>query len=159
MNMQAVIGGASRFFSAVKSRIICIIGAAFVGFAARVRGGVEYWRGRVIGGGVVDKQGFSQVYAKKFARKNGLAFGEAAALFRLAVGLPGHAKGGGALRGDRVLGGKSSEKTFHNRASINKPRGRVLVIGRNAVVQRGGALCQLVVDAPRKGESVFFMPR
>lgn len=108
---------------------------------------------------MVDEQGFGRGYSEKVARQNGFSFGEVAAFFRLAVGLPGEAKRSSALRGAGVFGSQSSEKTFHNQTSINRPRGRVLVIGRNAVVQRGGVLCQLVVDASRKGESVFFMPR
>ena len=125
----------------------------------RVLGGVEFWRGRVIGGGVVGKQGFSWVYFKKYCSKHGFGFGEAAALLRLAVGLPGHSKGGGALRGAGVSGREQGKEVLHGQASINKPRNRVLLVGSCGVVQCGAGLCQLVVDKPKEGQSVFSMPR
>lgn len=164
MNILAVIGRIGAFFNTVEKRIICSIAITYVKCIASVNAGRLYWRGRVVGGGEfgaagVGQQGGGWRYAEKFASKHGLGFREAAALFRLAVGLPGKTKGGGALGGAGVFDGQQVEKRLHVSAPINRPRGRVLVVGFNGVVCRNGSLCQLVVDAPQKVESVFSMPR
>lgn len=121
----------------------------------RVGGGVEYWRGRV-GFGGVEKQGAGWVYAAKFAGKHGLAFREVAALCRLAVGLPAHAKSGGALGGAGIEGGKSGKEGGHGSLSvINKARGRVIVTRAGVAVQYRLPLCQVVVDGPKSGQLRF----
>lgn len=124
----------------------------------RVGAGVAYWRGNVFGRGV-DKKGFAGVNVEQGGGFDGGRVGKLAALLRLAVGLPGKTKGGGALRGAGVFVGQQVEKRLHVSAPINRPRGRVLVVGFNGVVRRNGVLCKLVVDAPQKVESVFSMPR
>lgn len=124
----------------------------------RVRAGVAYWRGQVFGRGI-DEQGFSGVNVEQGGGFEGCGIGKLAALLRLAVGLPGKTKGGGALGGAGVFDGQQVEKRLHVSAPINRPRGRVLVVGFNGVVCRNGSLCQLVIDAPQKVESVFSMTR
>lgn len=118
----------------------------------RVGGGVEYWRGRV-GFGGVEKQGAGWVYAAKFAGKHGLTFREAAALCRLAVGLPAHAERGCALGGAGVDGGKGRKEGWHGSLSvINKARGRVVVTRDGVEVQYRLPLCQFVVDGSKSGQ-------
>lgn len=123
----------------------------------RVGGGVEYWRGRV-GFGGVEEQGARWVYAAKFAGKHGLAFREAAALCRLAVGLPAHAKSGGALGCAGIEGGKGRKEGWHLALSvINRARGRVIVTRAGVAVLYRLPLCQVVVGGPKSGQLHFYI--
>ena len=132
---------ARRWGRGLLGRVVC-----------RVGGGIEYWRGRV-GFGGVEKQGARWVYAAKFAGKHGLTFREAAALCRLAVGLPAHAERGGALGGAGVDGGKGRKEGGHGSLSvINKARGRVVVTRDGVEVQYRLPLCQFVVDGSKSGQ-------
>lgn len=150
MQKGFVIGTAGAFFNAVKTRIICIIALAFPGFVRQVRGGVDYWRGNVSGGG------FNSEYC---SASQGVLFAESSAFNGLAVGLPGYAKDGGGVAVGREFAAHQVNKTFHNHAPVRKPRLRVLLVGKNVVLRRDGALCQRVVDGFEQVESVSFMPR
>lgn len=139
--IQSVWIGARRWGRGLLGRVVC-----------RVGGGVEYWRGRV-GFGVVEKQGARWVYAAKYAGKRGLAFREVAALCRLAVGLPAHAKRGGGFGGAGVDGGKGGKEGGHVALSVvNQARGRVIVTRAGVAVQYRLPLCQVVVDGPKIGQ-------
>lgn len=139
--IQSVGIRARRWGRGLLGRVVC-----------RVGGGVEYWRGRV-GFGGVEKQGAGWIYAAKFAGKHGLAFREAAALCRLAIGLPAHAKSGGALGGAGIEGGKGRKEGRHVALSVvNQARGRVIVTRARVAVQYRLPLCQFVVDGPKIGQ-------
>lgn len=92
----------------------------------RVRGGVVYWRGRVFPGGV-GEQGLAGVYFEDCGGAKGGGVGEAVALYRLAEGLAGYAKGGGALGGAGVEGGEGGKQGGHFVASVRRARRRVVV--------------------------------
>lgn len=159
MQSGRIVGAAGAFFNAIGKRIICIIGICFGGVVGRFRGGVAYWRGNVSGGWGVGQQrggGFNSEYR---GASQGVLFAESSALLGLAVGLPGNAEAGGGVAVDWKAAGEGVKQTFHNHASINKPRNRVLLVGSCGVVQCGAGLCQLVVDRPKEGQSVFSMPR
>ena len=135
MNIFSHGWNAGAFFCFLQSRIICsrvIIGRAFGLFffvqnlRARARGGVFYWRGRVLAGGV-GEQGLAGVDLEQGGGANGCAVGEAAALGRLAVGLAGHSERGGNLGGagiDALEGGKQGG---HGVASVSRARRFVVV--------------------------------
>ena len=119
----------------LKLRIICrvesfgrALGLFFFvqNLRARVRGGVVYWRGRVLAGGV-GEQGLSGVDIEQGGGANGSAVRKAAALCRLAVGLAGHSELGGNLGGAGVEGGKSGKQVGYGVASVSRARRFVVV--------------------------------
>lgn len=158
MGMLSVIGAVGAFFYTVAMRIICIIRGCYVKCRAHVRGGVEYWRGGVVGGGI-EKQRIRWRYFKKYASKHGLAFGEVPAALRLLVGLPTHAKGGGASGGDSVADFQQVKEVLHGAGlPVHRARRRVVVSPSWARFSLPTCLRQRVVDGSAKGQSVFFMP-
>lgn len=86
-------------------------------------------------------------------------FGEAPAPGSLAQGLPGDSESGGDSHVRIVFFSKLGNEGGHRSLSVMRPRGRVLVVGDNFVVQCGGVLCKRVVDAANKGQLPFSMPR
>ena len=148
MQKVCIIGAASAFFKAVVTRIICIIGASYVNFGRRVRGGVDYWRGHVFGGGAVGKKGGGAVNAEQIGATQGGFVAEAVALYRLAVGLAGYSKSGGALRGAGVKGGEGGKNRGHF-AGSPVLRARCIVVANPAWgrYERPLYLRKRVVDA------------
>lgn len=127
-------------------------------FFARVRGGVEFWRGGVFPGGI-HKQRLRWVYFKKYCRKHGFGFGEAAALCRLAVGLSADAKGGGASGAAGVAGFEQFKKLGHGAGlPVHRARRRVVVSPSWDRFAFPACLRQRVVDGAGFGQSVSFMP-
>jgi len=135
MNIFSHGRNAGPFFCFLQLRIICrlaIIGRALCSFffvqnlPSSVRGGVIYWRGRVLAGGV-GEQGLAGVDIEQGGGANGGAVREAAALCRLAVGLAGHSERGGNLGGAGVEGGKSGKQGGHGVASVSRARRFVVV--------------------------------
>lgn len=141
MNIRTDGNGKSCFFYALGKRIICRVVTGYVKFAGKVGGGVEYWRGGVIG-----KKGGG-------AQCDGV--GEFASLHGGSEGLAGNAKSGGALGGASVLADKCG-----NHGVISKARQRVVPYAQSP----DG--CQMLValvwqccdGRPYKGQSVFSMP-
>lgn len=135
MNIFSHGRNAGAFFCFLQLRIIkrlAIIGRAFGSFffvknlPSSVRGGVIYWRGRVLAGGV-GEQGLSGVDIEQGGGANGGAVRKAAALCRLVVGLAGHPERGGNLGGAGVEGGKGGKQGGHVVASVGKARRFVVV--------------------------------
>ena len=151
------------FFYAFIPRIICTVCAAsalglalerfffVLNLRGRVAGGFEFWRGRVLSGGV-GEQGGGGVDTQKGGGANGGLFRQAAARGGLLECLPTHAKSGGALRGAGVEGGESGKEGGHGSNLINQARGQVVVKRGGAVVQYRLPLCQRVVDGPVIGQ-------
>lgn len=142
-----------RFFYLAALRIICIEGAFFGGYVkscfcwlgGKFRGGLGYWRGRVLAGGV-DKQGLTGVDFEQRGGADGGAVRQAAAGAGLVEGLPTDTQRGGATGGNREGGNKSVKKVFHG----------VRLYKGGALVQRRGVR-QVVVGVFRAGQSVLFM--
>lgn len=127
-------------------------------FAGAIRGGIAYWGGHVFGGGAVAQKRGGAVDLENVSAAQGGFVAEPAALDCLTVGLSGDSKAGGGFHVNGEAAAHQGNQIFHAGVSINRARCRVLVVGKNFVAQRGKGLCQLVVDAPKKGESVSFMP-
>lgn len=158
MNMLAVIGAACAFLYAFRLRIICIIGARYVNFGRRVRGGVDYWRGHVFGGGAVGKKGGGAVNAEQVGAAQGGFVAEAVALYRLAVGLAGNAEQGGGVGVGGVVLANQGNQAGHGAMPPVKARLRVVVSPAWGRFDRPTCLRQRVVDGAAKVESVSFMP-
>lgn len=158
MQKVCIIGAVGAFFKSVVTRIICIIGARYVNFGRRVRGGVDYWRGHVFGGGAVGKKGGAGVNVEQIGAAQSGFVTESASLDGLTVSLSRHAKAGGGFHINGEAAAHQINESFHVRPRVTAPRGRVMVVGKNFVLRRGELLCQLVVDGSPKGESVSFMP-
>ena len=153
----------SAFFLRTLPRMICsrcvisALGLAFERFffvlnlRGRVAGGFEFWRGRVLSGGV-GEQGGGWVNAQQGGGAKRGAFGQAAAGLGLAECLPAHAKRSGGAGCGGVEGGKSGKEGGHGALSVNQARGRVIVTRAGAVVQYRLPLCQRVVDGPVLGQ-------
>lgn len=137
--------GFSAFFCAVQVRIICIIGAVFGGLAGRVRGGVDYWRGRVLVGDVGEQCRARIDFQQGGGAQRG-GVGQAAAGFGLLIGLAADSNGGGDAGGAQVgeLGGEQFKKGHSGYLPHHRARRRL-----------ARPMCQRVVDAAEKGESVF----
>ena len=157
MQKVCIIGAVCAFFKAVVTRIICIIRVRYVQFCGHIRGGVFYWRGRVFTGCVAEQR-IRWRYFKKYCGKHGLAFREVPAALRLLVGLPAHAKRGGAAGGAGVAGGKGVEKVLHGGLPVQRARRVVVVNPSWRRFEIPTALRQRVVDGAAKGQSVSFMP-
>lgn len=146
------------FFWSVQRRIICIIGRCYVKFKCSVQGGVEFWRGRVLGGGVVE-QGRAGVEVEQGGGADGGAFRKAAAGSGLTVGLPADAKGGGAGGAAGIAGFEQFKKLGHGAGlSVHRARRRVVVSPSWDRFAFPACLRQRVVDGAGFGQSVFFMP-
>lgn len=148
--------GFSAFFCAVQVRIICIIRAVFGGVVGRVRGGVIYWRGRVLAGGV-GQQGLSGVDFQQGGGAQCGAVGQAAAGGGLLIGLAADSKargdGSGAVVGE--LGGEQFKKVHSGYIPHHRARRRVIVSPAWHRFEFPTALRQRVVDGAGKGQSVF----
>ena len=163
MNKFSHSANDGAFFWYSLPRIICTVCAAsalglalerfffVLNLRGRVAGGFEFWRGRVLFGGV-GEQGGGGVDTQKGGGANGGLFRHAAARGGLLECLPTHAKSGGALRGAGVEGGESGKEGGHGALSTNKARGWVIVTRAGAVVQYRLPMCQLVVDGPVIGQ-------
>lgn len=126
-------------------------------FFARVRGGVEFWRGRVFGG-VVEQGGGGVEVEQGGGAKRG-TFGKAAAGSGLAVGLPADAKGGGAGGAAGVAGFEQFKKLGHGAGlPVHRARRRVVVSPSWDRFAFPACLRQRVVDGAEKGQLVSFMP-
>lgn len=143
-----------RFFCLAALRIICItvgffggyVKRFFGGFCSALRGGVAYWSGRVLAGGV-DKQGLAGVDFEQGGGTDGGAVGQAAAGACLVIGLPGDSKRGGATGGGvehRVDGNK--ECLHDSLPLVSRARCRV---------QYPRLYRQVVVDGRWIGQSIF----
>lgn len=153
----------STFFLRTLPRIICTVCAAsalglalerfffVLNLRGRVAGGFEFWRGRVLSGGV-GEQGGGGVDTQKGGGANGGLFRQAAARGGLLECLPTNAKSGGGACGGGVEGGKGGKEGGHGSNLINQARGRVVVTRAGAVVQYRFPLCQRVVDGPVIGQ-------
>ena len=153
----------AAFFLRTLPRIICSVYAvSAMGFAlerfffvlnlrGRVRGGFEFWRGRVLSGGVGEKRG-GWVNAQQGGGAKRGAFRKAAAGLGLAECLPAHAKRSGGAGCCGVEGGKGGKEGGHGSILINQARGQVVVKRGGAVVQYRLPLCQRVVDGPVIGQ-------
>lgn len=153
----------STFFLRTLPRIICsrcvisALGLAFERFffvlnlQGRVAGGYEFWRGRVLSGGVGEQSG-GWVNAQQGGGAKRGAFGKAAAGLGLAECLPAHAKRSGGAGCCGVEGGKSGKEGGHGALSVNKARGRVIVTRAGVSVQYRLPLCQFVVDGSKIGQ-------
>lgn len=151
------------FFYGFIQRIICTVCAAsalglalerfffVLNLRGRVAGGFEFWRGRVLFGGV-GEHGGGWVDTQKGGGANGGLFRQAAARGGLLECLPTHAKSGGALRGAGVEGGESGKEGGHGALYTNKARGRVIVTRAGVSVQYRLPLCQFVVDGSKIGQ-------
>lgn len=111
----------------------------------RVRGGVAYWRGNVLPGSVFE-QGGGGVNAQQGGGSDSGLFRQTAALFRLAVGLSAHSKGGGALRGAGVNGGKGGKKAGHGLSPLHKARKLVIAGPAWGRYEKPSYLRQRVID-------------
>ena len=158
MQKVCIIGAECAFFKSFVTRIICIIGRVYVKFGGRVRCGVSYWSGRVVGRGEVRNEGRANIYIEKYCRKAGRSFAEVVALEGLTVSLSGHVERGGGVAINGEAAAHQINESVHDRAFLNPPSGRVVVTRRGAFVQGVLPLCQRVVDGSPKGESVSFMP-
>ena len=158
MQKVCIIGAVCAFFKAVGTRIICIIGAGYVKCGRSVRGGVNYWRGHVFGGGEVGKQGGGAVYAEQVSAVQSGFVAESVALYRLAVGLPGNAEQGGGVGVGWVVLTHQVNQAGHGAMPPVKARRRVVVSPAWGRFDRPTCLRQRVVDGAAKGQSVSFMP-
>ena len=158
MQKVCIIGAVCAFFKAVVTRIICIIGAGYVKCGRRVRGGVDYWRGHVFGGGAVGKKGGGAVNAEQIGATQGGFVAEAVALYRLAVGLEGNAEQGGGVGVGGVVLAHQGNQAGHGAMPPVKARRRVVVSPAWGRFDRPTCLRQRVVDGAAKVESVSFMP-
>lgn len=158
MQKVCIIGAVCAFFKAVVKRIICIIGAGYVKCGRRVRGGVDYWRGHVFGGGAVGKKGGGAVYAEQVGAAQRGFVAESVALYRLAVGLPGNAEQGGGVGVGGVMLAHQGNQAGHGAMPPVKARRRVVVSPAWGRFDRPTCLRQRVVDAAGKVESLSFMP-
>lgn len=123
---------------------------------ARVRGGVGYWRGRVLSGGV-DKQGFAGVDIEQGGGADRGAVGESAARAGLLESLTGQAKRGGALGGAGEASGEQVKEILHGGLPVRRARFRVMPWvggGWHPVRVR-----QCLVDAAADSKSVFSIAR
>lgn len=111
----------------------------------QVRGGVAFWRGRVLSGGV-DKQGLSGVDFEQRGGADGGAVGEAAAGAGLVIGLPGDAKGRSAAGGAVEQRVESGKEGLHGLPLVNRAR---------CWVQYPRLYCQVVVDGRYAGQLVL----
>ena len=127
-----------RFFFVLKMRLV-------------LRGGFEYWRGRVLFGGVGEQRG-GWVNVKQGGGAKRGAFGQAAAGLGLAECLSAHAKRSGGAGCGGVDGGKSGKDGGHGSLSVNKARGRVIVTRGGVAVRYRMTLCQVVVYGPKFGQ-------
>lgn len=126
-------------------------------FFARVRGGVEFWRGRVFGG--VVEQGGGGVEVEQGGGADGGAFRKAAAGSGLAVGLSADAKGGGASGAAGVAGFEQFKQLRHGAClPVHRARRRVVVSPAWDRFEFPACLRQRVVDGAGFGQSVSFMP-
>ncbi len=157
MQKVCIIGAASAFFKAVVARIICIIGASYVSFGRRVRGGVDYWRGDVFGGGAVGKKGGGAVNAEQIGATQGGFVAEAVALYRLAVGLAGNAEQGGGVGVGGVALAHQGNQAGYGAMPTVKARRRVVVSPAWGRFDRPTCLRQRVVDGAENGQLVSFM--
>lgn len=127
-------------------------------FFARIRGGVEFWRGGVFAGGVVE-QGRAGVKVEQGGGADGGAFRKAAAGSGLAVGLAADAKGGGASGAAGVAGFEQFEKLWHGAGlPVHRARRRVVVSPSWDRFAFPACLRQRVVDGAGFGQSIPFMP-
>lgn len=126
-------------------------------FFARIRGGVEFWRGGVFGG--VVEQGGAGVEVEQGGGADGGAFRKAAAGAGLVVCLPDDAKGGGAGGAAGVAGFEGFKKAG-NGAMPPVSRARRLVVVSPAWARFDAPAClrQRVVDGAGIGQSIPFMP-
>lgn len=157
MNMLAVIGAECAFLYAFRLRIICIIRARYVQFCRHFRGGVAYWQGRVLGGGVRQQSG-AGVDLEKAGGADGCAVGEAAPGVGLVVCLPGHSERSGAAGRGAVAGLKQGKEVLHGGRPVHRARRVVVVNPSWCRFDMPTAIRQRVVDGAEKGQSVFFMP-
>ena len=153
----------STFFLRTLPRIICTVCAAsalglalerfffVLNLRGRVAGGFEFWRGRVLFGGVGEQRG-GWVNVKQGGGAKRGAFGKAAAGLGLAECLAAHAKRSGGAGCGGVEGGKSGKEGGHGALSVNKARGRVIVTRAGVSVQYRLPLCQFVVDGSKIGQ-------
>ena len=87
----------------------------------KLAGAAAYWRGNVFTRGVAE-QGFPRVDFEQGGGAKGGGVREALTLCRLAVGLTGNAKRGGALGGAAVEGGKGGKEGGHGSLSVRRAR-------------------------------------
>lgn len=127
-------------------------------FFARVRGGVEFWRGGVFAGGVVE-QGRAGVKVEQGGGADGGEFRKAAAASGLAVGLSADAKGGGASGAAGVAGFERFKKAGHGAMPpVSRARRLVVVSPSWARFDAPSCLRKRVVDGAGIGQSIPFMP-
>lgn len=158
MQKVCIIGAVCAFFKAVVTRIICIIATGYVKCGRSVRGGVNYWRGHVFGGGAVGKKGGGAVYAEQVSAVQGGFVAKSVALYRLAVGLPGNAEQGGGVGVGGVVLTHQVNQADHGAMPPVKARRRVVVSPAWGRFDKPTCLRQRVVDGADKVESVSFMP-
>lgn len=123
-------------------RIICSLKTGYVKLAGKISGGVEYWRGGVMG---EDGRGFGGEGGREVAAVHGGAYR-----------LPGYAEGGGG-GGAAVASDKSGDGVVVH--GVSKARRRVVPYASSS----DG--CQILValvwqccdGRPYKGQSVFSM--
>lgn len=150
--------GLSAFFYSVAMRIICIIRVNYVKCRGRVRGGVLYWRGWVIGGGI-EQQGRAGLHVEQGGGTNRGAVGEPAAGACLVVCLPADVESRSAARRGGVADFQQVKKVLHGAGlPVHRARRRVVVSPSWARFSLPTCLRQRVVDGAEKGQSVFFMP-
>lgn len=159
MNMRADINGIGRFFYRSESRIICILCAFWGWLAGQVRGGVEYWRGKVCGGDGVGEQGGAGVNVEQGGGCNGRGFGKPATANGLAEGLPAEVEPSGDDRIDIVFFSKLGNQAGHDSLPVGAARGRLNITSRAAWVQRRLQLCQRVIDKTDDGRLSLVVPR
>lgn len=157
MNMQSVIGAKGAFLYAGLVRIICIIRACYVQFCGHIRGGVVYWRGRVLGGGVRQQCG-AWVEVEQGGGADGGAVGKAAPGAGLAVGLPADSKRSGAAGRGGVAAFEQGKKVLHGGLPVHRARRVVVVNPSWCRFDMPTAIRQRVVDGAEKGQSVISIP-
>ena len=91
----------------------------------RVAGGLRYWRGNVIAGGVC-KQGLAGVNVEQRGGADSGGVGQAAALLRLAVGLATDAESGGGLGRAAVESRKGGKDSGHGVPRVRRARRLVI---------------------------------
>ena len=159
MQKGGIVGAVGAFFNAIGKRIICSIAIGYVKFGGKVRGGVFYWRGNVLGGGAVGQKGGAGVKVEQGGAAQRGFIAESVALYRLAVGLPGNAEqGGGVGVGGVVLTHQVNQAGNGAMPPVIDGRG-VVVSPACGRFDRPTFLRHRLVDAAGKVESLYFMPQ
>lgn len=124
-----------------------------------MRGGVEYWRGRVGGGFGVGEEGGAGVDIEQESGCNGRGFGKPATANGLAEGLPAEVEPGGDDRINIVFFTKLGNQVGHDSFPVGAARGRLNITSRAAWVQRRLPFCQRVIDKTDDGRRSLAVPR